>query len=240
MKRRRIGVAFLIGLALAAVLAAIAMFGSRPNAREAPLKLSLPKAETDAIDEAHTKTAQKLINGGLRFLLSKRDAEGGWNDGLFRPATTSLVAKALIQHPDFNNRHPVVRDAVNVLMRYRHDDGGFYDQGLQNYTTSIVVMALVAADDPRHEGVIAEAVKFLKGIQIRVGARTPAGKVITKDHPMRGGTSYGEHGRPDLSNLGMTVEAWRAAGVPADDEAMQEALIFLERVQNKPWRWPEG
>lgn len=244
MSGKRIGVALLVGVVVAGIVAAVALLlPDRQSAGAAP-KLSLPKPETDAIDHARVKVAQKLINDGLQFLLSKRDPDGGWGQGEFRPGVTALVIKALVGHPDFDAGHAVVADAVKALLKYRHDDGGFYDKGLQNYCTSIAVSALVAVGDTRHKGVIDDGVKFLKGIQIQVGSKTPDGRVITEKDPMRGGTGYGERGRPDLSNVGMTVDAWHDAGVPVDDEAMREVLMFLERVQNRkesnPLLWAQA
>jgi len=245
VNRKRIGIVLLVGVVLVGVVVAFVMLAPERGKRGSePTKLSSPEPETGVlIDEAHVKTARKLINGGAGFLLENRDSEGGWGKGQFRPATTALVVKALIQHPDFDAKHPVIADAIKVLMKYRHDDGGFYDMGLENYTTSIVLMTLVAVGDPQYKGAIGDAVKYLKGIQIRVGSKAPDGRTITEDDSMRGGIGYGEQGRPDLSNVGMTVEALHDAGLTGDDEAMREVVLFLEKTQNRkesnPLAWAQ-
>jgi len=245
MSTRKVVLAALVVVVAACAVAVVVLYkpgGQAGDKQQA--ELTLAAAETDAIDESHVQEAQRLINGGLKYLLAKRDADGGWGEGVFRPAITALVIKALVRHPDFNSSHPIIADGMKVLMKYRHEDGGFYEHGLQNYTTSIAVMTLVAVDRQKYKAVIGDAVKFLKGIQIKPGSKTPDGRAISEDDPMRGGTSYGKHGRPDLSNLGMTVEAWHEAGLTGDDPAMKEALIFLERTQNRkesnPLAWAQA
>ncbi|MFW6133707.1 MAG: prenyltransferase/squalene oxidase repeat-containing protein [Planctomycetota bacterium] len=197
----------------------------------APTLSKMPPGN-DAMDPAHVAQAQELLNGGLGWLLD-RQQDGGWGRGRFRPAYTAMAIKALVRHPDFDADSEPVRKGLETLMTYRHEDGGFYEQGVQNYTTSLAVMALTAVDDPQYAGVIEDAVAYLKGIQIRPGDETPDGQEVSEDHPFRGGTSYGHHGRPDLSNLSMTAQAMKAADVPTHDEFWQEATIFLQRTQNR-------
>ena len=207
--------------------------------------LSAPKAETTHVDPAHLAKAQRLINGGIGFLLSRPEADGGWSlgGGAQKPAATAMALKILLQHPDFDANSPEVKKGFQVLLGYRRKDGGFYEPtgGFENYTTSLAVMALVAARDPKFNGVIREAVGYLKGRQIVPGSESPDGEVIGQDHPFRGGVSYGDGGRPDGSNAGMWAEAMHEAGEPADSEAMQNVLAFFSRLQNRsesnplPW-----
>ena len=97
----------LVGLLILAAAAARAAEAAPAPATRA--KLSAPKAETDALDAAHLQRAQKLINDGITFLLSRRDADGGWSmGGGFKPALTAMVLKALVQHPDFDTAEPAV------------------------------------------------------------------------------------------------------------------------------------
>ena len=85
-------------------------------------------------------------------------------------------------------------------------------------------------------------VAYLKGRQIVAGSRSPKGEIIGADHPWRGGAGYGtKHDRPDGSNTGMWAQALHDAGVKGDDPAMQRALLFVTRTQNRsesnprPW-----
>ena len=184
-------------------------------------------------------TASTLLNGGVAFLLAHRDDDGGWSmkGGAFRPALTAMGLKILLQEPTRDLADLDVKRALNVLLSYRQSDGGFYDpqQGMVSYTTSLSVMALavVAGEDESYKPMLDEAVTFLKGQQIIPGSESPDGTPVDEDDPFVGGVSYGRHGRPDLSNVGMWMQALHDAGVAADDEAMQRALAFVVRTQNR-------
>jgi squalene-hopene/tetraprenyl-beta-curcumene cyclase len=198
-------------------------------------ELSSPTPTTEALGEKHAARAAKLLNGGLAYLASAREDDGGWSmDGTMKPAVTALVLKALVQHPDLTVESPIVKKGFEVLLNYQQEDGGIYDskQGRNNYTTAIAVSAIAAADDPKFKEPLARAVKYLLGLQIIPGAETPEGQEIDKEHPFVGGVSYGEHGRPDLSNVGFWVQALHDAGVKGDDPAMQRSLMFVTRTQN--------
>ena len=219
-----------------------------PPPREAPLtaggpvgpagaKLSLSKPQTKAMDAAHVAAAQKLINGGLAYLLSRREADGGWSlgRGAMGPAVTAIVLKALLQHPDFDRNSPIVKKGFEVLLRYRNKDGSIYDvkQGQASYCTAIAIMAMAAAQDPRLTDTIRQASAYLVGLQIKPGQESPDGGKIGPDSPRIGGVGYGKSGEPNLSVLGMVVQAWHDGGMDVKDEAMQRAVGFLSRMQNR-------
>ncbi|MBS3735280.1 MAG: terpene cyclase/mutase family protein [Phycisphaerae bacterium] len=233
---RTMGIIVALAVLVAAIIVGVVALHSGPEpdsdiTANTPAPMP-PGGAEDAMDAEHIEQAQALLSNGLKWLLEQQ-TDGGWGEGLARPAYTAMAIKALVQHPDFDSQSPPVRDALATLMEYRHDDGSFQAQGKANYTTSLAVMALAAVDDPQYAGATQDAVAYLKGIQIRPGDETPDGQQITEDHPFRGGTSYGSHGRPDLSNLSMTAAAMEAADVPDDDEFWQEATIFLQRTQNR-------
>lgn len=208
--------------------------------------LSPMKAQTTALDAEHLDKAQKMINEGVAFLLTQQDDDGGWSmNGAMTPAVTALVLQALVQHPDFSAESPVLAKGYDVLLGYQQDNGGIYDpeQGRENYCTAIAVSALAAADHPKFKEPMAEAVDYLLGLQIIPGQKTQSGDDITPEHPFVGGVSYGKHGRPDLSNVGMWVQALHDAGVDPNHEAMQRALQFVTRTQNlsetNPLEWAQ-
>jgi len=198
---------------------------------------TLPPAGSKAVDARRLAMAQADLNEGLTFLLTQRNRDGGWGfaPGRSHPALTAMALKAFSQHPDYGGDSPVVAKGFECLLKFRQPDGGFYvpEEGNINYVTSVSVMALAAAGNPRHKEVLDKAVAFLRGQQIVPDSRDPKNEVISKDHPYVGGVSYGRHGRPDLSNEGMWISAMHAAGVPGDDPAMQRALAFVKRLQNR-------
>ena len=196
------------------------------------------------LDAAHQAQARALIDDGIRFVMNQRGEDGGWSiGGQERSATTALVLKCLLQHADYDVDDPVIRKGFDVLLRYQQADGGIFDPevGHANYSTSIAVMALAAADAPRYKEPLQRAVTFLRGLVITHGQKDEEGRTVDADHPMRGGVSYGHHGRPDLSNVGMWMEAMHQAGVQGADPDMQKVLSFVTRTQNltekndRPW-----
>ena len=210
---------------------------SKSLAARGPATGASAKTRTRALDARHRAIARTDIDEGIGFLLKHRNADGGWGftPGESHPALTALALKALVQHPRYTYSSPEVAKGFEALMKFRQPDGGFYvpGQGNVNYITSVAVMALAAAKDPARRGVLAEAVKFLRRQQIVPGSKTPTGQTVDANHPYVGGVSYGKHGRPDLSNLGFWMSAMHEAGVSGDDEAMQRALAFVQRLQNR-------
>ncbi|MBL7132899.1 MAG: terpene cyclase/mutase family protein [Phycisphaerae bacterium] len=210
---------------------------TQPAASAAVKELSLPPAATDAIDAEHLKKAQKLINGGIAFLLAGRDADGGWSfapGNVQKPAATALALKVIVQHPDFDSKSPVIDKGFKVLLGYRQNNGGVYDpkQGYRTYTTCTAVMALAVAKDPRFNSAIRTAEKYLRGVQIKPGDESPDGRKIKPGDPEVGGVGYGKSGVPNLSVLSFWTDAMHDAGVAADDPAMKSALEFLRMLQN--------
>jgi len=228
--------------ALAVLAAAVAVYPSQAATEE---RATAPATKPVAMDDAHRAKAQELIDKGIGYLVSQRQADSGWSmdKGVNKPAITAMVLKALVQSPDYGPNSDVVKKGFEVLLGFRQKDGGIYDPetGYQNYTTSLAVMALVTAGNPQYNEALRDAVTFLKRQQIAAGSESPDGRKIDKDHPFFGGVSYGKEGRPDLSNVGMWAEALHEAGVSGDDPAMQNMLVFLSRTQNRsesntlPW-----
>lgn len=226
---------------------AVAMLAACPAlAAEGDLPSTTYQDHSVPIDRARLDKATQMVAKGTAWLARQQEDDGGWSlgDNAFEPAITAIVLKALVEAPEMGPDHPAVKKGYQRLLSYRQDNGGIYDpkQGVQNYTTATAVMALVAAGQKEYQPVIDKAVKYLKGLQIAPGSESPDGSVIQDtDHPFVGGVSYGKHGRPDMSNLGMWMEALHDAGVDGNDPAMQRALVFVTRTQNlsetnpRPW-----
>jgi squalene-hopene/tetraprenyl-beta-curcumene cyclase len=208
-----------------------------PGSGAVTMTLSAPKASTTALDADTLAKAQSMLNGGISYLLSQRQADGGWSfdNGALEPALTALVLKCLLGHPDLDRDSPVVKKGFEVLLGYRQPDGAIFNpkEGQAAYTTAIAIMAMTAANDPQLKGAIDGGVKYLKGIQIQPGQESPDGKIVTENDPNVGGIGYGRNNAGNVSVTQFGVEAWHNAGVPADDEAMKRAVGFLTRLQNR-------
>jgi squalene-hopene/tetraprenyl-beta-curcumene cyclase len=199
------------------------------------VELKDPQAATDAMDSEHLSAARKMVNDGIAALLLAREADGGWSmGGANKPAITALVLKALMGHGQFTMDDKVIKKGYGVLLSFKQKDGGIYDpaQGISTYTTAVAISSLVAAGNPAFKGDIEDAVNYLKKTQIQPGSESPDGQTIKEGDPRIGGMDYGKSGQPNLSTLGIGMDAWHDAGVPTNDPAVQRAVAFLQQVQN--------
>ncbi len=133
---------------------------------------------------------------------------------------------------------PAVTKALGFLERYIGPKGGLSEAPHSVYTTSVALMAFQEANKGgRYDSVIKGGQAFPQVDPVGRGE----GK--GRDDPAYGGLGYGGgNSRPDLSNTAFFIEALRDTGLPADDPALQKALIFVSRCQNlksefndQPW-----
>tara|TARA_R110002072_G_scaffold302615_2_gene486867 strand:+ start:9945 stop:11084 length:1140 start_codon:yes stop_codon:yes gene_type:complete len=163
----------------------------------------------------------------VRFLKLTQSADGTWTTANV-PGITALCVTSLLQS-GVPADDPTVERGLKFLTSLVRDDGGIYHPQTQhrNYETSISVLALSAANtNGKYDSVIRDAEKFLRGLQ------WDEDEEQKPEDPGYGGAGYGSHQRPDLSNTQFLLEALKAAGVKADDPAMQKALTFVSRCQN--------
>ena len=228
---------------IVATLAAGLSLVSLSQAQTSPTSNAASKPAI-TMDDAHKAAAQKLSADGVKFLLSQRNPDGSWSigpDKVYVPAMTGLVLKTLIGQQGLAPENKELADAIDkgfdVMLKFRQKDGGIYEpkEGQAAYTTAIVVTALAAAKTPKYNETLADAVKYLKGLQIAPGQESPDGKVVAADDPRVGGVGYGKPPafQPNLSVMGFVMDAWEEANVPKDDPAVKNALDFLTRLQNR-------
>ena len=140
---------------------------------------------------------------------------------------TALCTRALLDS-GVSSDDPLVENALDYLKSFIQDDGGVYHQQSQhrNYETSISLLALQAANaDGVYDETIENAVIFLKSLQ------WDHTEDIDESDPAFGGSGYGKHQRPDLSNTQMMLEALHNSGLPKSDPVYQRALKFVSRCQ---------
>lgn len=163
------------------------------------------------------------VDKAFDFFKSKQNPDGSWQPKLGGPGVTAIIAAGLIRHGYGDD--PVVKKALEYIEKNVQKDGGIYAKGLANYSTCVSLIALREANTGgKYDKIIADAAKFLKGLQNHDDE---------KDAQF-GGVGYEGKGRPDLSNAHFFVEAMIAAGVPKDDPALRDAIVFLSRCQNLP------
>jgi squalene-hopene/tetraprenyl-beta-curcumene cyclase len=221
---------FALGVVLM-LQSAVLVHGSQP-ATQSPAPAVQPQKAPDA---------RAMIDKAIAYLKTQQDSKsGGWAvnpKGPSFPAITGLVVSGMLMDPSVKESDNAVQEGVRFILANQQADGGIYDKILPSYNTSLCLSALARLKPtPKTNEAIKKAQNFLRSIQFGEGAVETVGmgdaaKKVDKSHPFYGGFGYGSHGRPDLSNTAMVLEALHDSGVPSDDPAFQRALVFLQRVQ---------
>ncbi len=205
--------------------------------------------------------AEAIAAKAAAYLISQQDkASGGWavpKAGTQQPHLPAVTALAVtgMSMTLASEGAGVMRDKAAIqeavaagakyILSHRKADGGIYDAILPTYNTAIGLSALARIDTAEAKAAIGPAQEFLKrsqwGVVDPVGVGGAGGKEAPKpaaeigpDHPFYGGIGYGNRGRPDLSNLAFTVQAWHDSGLSVDDEAYKRAIVFMQRCQMLP------
>lgn len=170
---------------------------------------------------------RQVVDRGIAYLVERGQAADGSFSGETGLGITALAVTALLQNGKTVN-DPAVRSGLAFIEKHVQPDGGIYFPGTyyKNYETSIAMMCLHQADAERYRQIIADAERFVKGIQWDESEdQTPADYTY-------GGAGYGRNRRPDLSNTAFLIDALRSIGRGPDDPAIQKALVFVSRCQN--------
>ena len=204
----------------------------------------LPQAK---LPENVNDRVQYLIDRGLNFLKTQQKPDGGWQRETDPPGVTAIVLRAFVRDEKFPAKTPFVKKGYDKLFSYQLDSGGIYQDLLANYNTAIAISAIAAANEPAYRERMDKAVAFLKQLQWTEETKGPKGETVAdKSNTWYGGWGYGRHGRPDLSNAQVAMEALHDAGLKPGDKAYDAALVFLTRTQNnsetndQPWTGDDG
>jgi len=188
--------------------------------------------------QAQTASDDAVVARAIEFLKARQGADGGWSTQR-EPGITALVVAAMLRSGRVSPNEPAVKKAFAYLEKFLdRDNGGFPSAAHANYTTCISLLAFKEANsDGRYNDAIAKGQAFLKKMQWDETENRP------RTDAFFGGAGYGgSNSRPDLSNTSYFIEALRDTGLPADDPALQKALVFVSRCQNsksefndQPW-----
>ncbi len=186
---------------------------------------TLPDRAAAGADDAPNDAG--LAAKAVDFLRPRQGKDGSWS-GEREPGITALVVTAMLRSGRITPNDPAVTRGLTFLEKYIGPKGGLSEAPHSVYTTSVALMAFHEANrGGRYDRIIKGSQEFLKTTQ------TDEGEGKGRDDPAYGGLGYGgENSRPDLSNTAFFVEALRDSGLPADDPALQKALIFVSRCQN--------
>ncbi len=184
------------------------------------------------------RAAMGSLMHGARFLVDTQLPNGLWKSGHASPtdrhdaatdvdlATTALAARALLLAPDLCRIEDAKNRSLAALLAARRPDGAFDNGPLANYVTASITTTLASTNDPRVRRAIEGGVRWL------TGAQWDQGEGLSPRADWFGGAGYGKHGRPDLSNTQIMLEALYESGLSHNDPAFGRAVLFLTRTQN--------
>lgn len=176
----------------------------------------------------------KMIADGVEFLKKSQSSNGSFSASPRVGIGPTLIDAIGLLRAGVALEEPVLARALAFLEEAVHDDGGIYSEGmrLSTYESCLGLvcfnLANELAGDGRYEAIVKNAEKFVRGSQYNEENGT------SPDDEFFGGVGYGNGNgtRPDLSNTQFFVEALREIGADEDDQAIQDALVFVSRCQN--------
>jgi squalene-hopene/tetraprenyl-beta-curcumene cyclase len=189
------------------------------------LSYGQPKSSPEGVD---AKQYEAEVSKGIDYLRVKGQAADGSFSKQVGIGVTALAVTALLRHgrsPD----DPTVANALKFLLENAQPTGGIHlpNGRLRTYETCVAVVCLEEANrDRRYDEILKKADKFLKELPF------DAAEGHDQSSFYFGGAGYGGQGRPDLSNTAYLIDALKATGNGAESEAIQNALIFVNRCQN--------
>ena len=188
---------------------------------------SATRSQESATSSTVNTPARQAIERGLSYLREHGQAEDGTFSIQAGPGLTALAITAALRN-GLPVDDPMVAKGLKALEGFAKPDGGIYGNGrLKNYETCVAIVAFQLANkDGRYKELLANADKFVRGLQIG------GGSAAESSDPSYGGAGYGEPGRPDLSNTSYLIDALVAGGAEPSDPAIQRALAFVSRCQN--------
>ncbi|HZZ42386.1 MAG TPA: prenyltransferase/squalene oxidase repeat-containing protein [Tepidisphaeraceae bacterium] len=192
---------------------------------------------------------KEMIAKGLEYLKGQQKEDGSWQTSDDPPAISAIVLQGFVESGMYSAKDDFVKKGYEKLLASQKEDGGIYEGMLSNYNTAIAVSSLSAAKEPAFQTQLDKAVAFLRHIQwTDVDSLNTDGKKVNK--VWYGGWGYGGRtkngGRPDLSNVQLTMDALHDSGLKADDPAFKAATEFVTHMQNlsatndQPWASNDG
>jgi squalene-hopene/tetraprenyl-beta-curcumene cyclase len=172
----------------------------------------------------------RIVDRALAYLRSSQTHEGRWGNPR-TPGITGVVLTGVLQTGKLGPDDPMVERGLKYIESLINPQAGHIAGKdatihLQNYVTCVNVLALTSAHRDSYKAVVADAARFLRKLQ------WDEGEGVSRDNDFYGGAGYDSKSRPDLSNTQLFLDALVAAGVPRDDPAFKNAMVFVSRCQN--------
>ena len=206
------------------------MHGSLWRAVSIVAVLGLLGSSALALDTDHRRKADAALSRGIAYLRKTQNADGSWSPRP-GPAITAMIMSVMLDRPNITVTDPAVDKALAYVLSKVKDDGGIHDRMLQNYNTAICLTALAKVKGrPDVAAAVGPGQQFLGRLQWH-DQLDPNGEKIGPSHPFYGGAGYGIHGRPDLSNTQVMLQALHDSGLSSDDPVFRRAMVFVTRCQ---------
>ena len=186
-------------------------------------KASENATATNIVDHA------SVVKRAVEYLRVRGQADDGSFSKQNGLGVSALVTAGLLA-VDVAREDPMVAKGLKYLESYQQPDGGIYTPNSKhsNYETCLAIMAITKANrDGKYTDLLSKAEAFIKKLQ------WDDGEGLTSEDTAFGGAGYGSKSRPDLSNTSFLLEALNSLGRGGEDEAVQRALVFVSRCQNR-------
>lgn len=194
-------------------------------------RILLPAPELLAADAQRVgpdpQQYEAVIDKAIQYLSANQSQDGAVSSRV-GIGPTALMALGMLRSGRAVG-DPQVAKSMKYLESFVQETGGIHMPGsrISMYETCIGLVCFKEANrDGRYDEIIKKAEAYIRGSQWDESE----GK--NRDDLYYGGAGYGGKTRPDLSNTAFLIDALKAAGAGADDEAIQKALVFVSRCQN--------
>ena len=201
----------------------------------APAAAQLPTEGGEAVP----RDVREMYDRGLKYLIAKQSAEGGWTSGQQGPGVDGLCLMGFLasgEDPNFGIYGSVVRKALRAIIRRQNAATGFFGDSMYHHGFATLVLAeAYGTVDDRHLWSDAE-VKTQRSIGQALELAVRAAVTSQKKNQF-GGWRYS----PDATDADTSVSgsvlvgllAARNAGIEVPDEAIDRAVAYYKSMTSE-------
>ncbi len=180
------------------------------------------------LSPAVRKQLMDSLEKGAAYLRQTQKADGTWED---HPGITAMAAAALLRQTGVSRAKQMeaAGKTLDYLSGLAKADGGIYVRDIPHYITAVSVMALAAGNRPQDRPLLEKARVYM------ANSLLDEGEGVAPSDKSYGGASYGganPNRRADIISLEYALRAMKEAELPANNEAWEKALKFIQRTQN--------
>lgn len=159
------------------------------------------------ITPPHILETSQMETSGIRYLLTKRQPNGGWMTQ-YGPGVTASMIKILLR-TGYSIDSPEIAPALAYLESSQQPDGGFYLVAHPTFNTAIVINTLTMINHPRINQRVERAKAFIQSM---------------RQLSMQNAQSQQRVDNNSFYSAAYEVEALRNAGLPSSDPTVAAAF----------------